>query len=93
MFRALALILLCVGASASAQTRGWFPRETGECGWVHGRFAIYNGSGLSRIWVIGTSHMLSLRDSDDSAPDELDARKWSGRDGPINDALYGDFYV
>jgi hypothetical protein len=92
---ALALVLLLSATATEAQTRGWFPRVSGQCGWVHGRFAIYNGSGVRRIWVIGTSHMLNLYDSDEDVPHDLDAfnGSWTTFGGTLSDALYGDFYV
>ena len=93
VLRPFALALILIAAPAEAKTRSWFPHEAGECGWVHGRYAVYNGSGIRRIWVIGTRHMLNLIDDDDTAPAELDARNWSGSDGPANEALYGDFFV
>jgi hypothetical protein len=90
MLRTTALAVILLALPAHAQTRGWFPRGAGECGWVHGRYAIYNGSGISRIWVIGTNHMLNRRDDDEEEiPPELDFRQ---RD-PTKDAIYGDFFV
>jgi hypothetical protein len=83
--RALASVLLLLAVPAAAQAPGWFPRKAGECGWVHGRYAVYNGSGVRRIWVIGTSHLLSLRDDEEDVLPELNAGldKW----------LYGDFFA
>ncbi len=87
-FALLALLLLPV--AAQAHNRGWFPRAVGECGWVYGRYAIYNGSGVRRIWVIGTTHMLNLRDSDDNVPQILEDRA----DRLIGDQVaYGQFYA
>lgn len=92
MLRLLSLVVLFTAVPVAAQTAGWFPRKAGECGWVHGRYAIYNGSGLRRIWVIGTNHLMSLRDDDEDVPLELDPARWAP-DGPINKAVYGDFFV
>ncbi|MGZ3172877.1 MAG: hypothetical protein ACXWJC_07460 [Croceibacterium sp.] len=78
-------MLLLLAAPAQARSPGWFPRKTGECGWVHGRYAVYNGSGVRRIWVIGTNHVLNLRDDDLDVPAELDVS--------FERRLYGDFLV
>ncbi|WP_260483816.1 hypothetical protein [Sphingomicrobium flavum] len=43
--------------------------QVGDCQWVRGRFRFYNGSGIRRIWVIGTNHQLNLSDRDDDVPD------------------------
>jgi hypothetical protein len=88
--------LAVLAMPAQAQVRGWFPKAEGECGWVHGRFAIYNGHSVARIWVIGTSHILAhyAEDGDESFPTELDARNWAkGRDDLLTKAVYSDFYV
>jgi len=53
-----------------------FPARVGECGWVRGRFAIYNGSSIQRLRVLGTRHVLALRDDDDRLPQAL-RRIWS----------------
>lgn len=91
MLRWLALTLLMIAASASAHERGWFPRTKGECGWVYGRFANYNGSGTRRIWVIGTTHLLYISDRDKHAPSVLDpiASGWH----PFREVVYGEFYT
>lgn len=88
---AAALAQTMVAPSAHAANRGWFPKKVGECGWVHGRFGVYNGSGIARIWVIGTSHMLNQRDGDPIGPEVLYPAK--GGWDPIKHAVYGDFYV
>ncbi len=93
---ALAAFSLLFAMPAHATQRGWFPREKGECGWVHGRFAIYNGHSVARIWVIGSSHILAQYDDDGDSnfPAELDARRWAKNPGDLmKKAVYGDFYV
>lgn len=88
---ALIASLCTIPMPVAAHNRGWFPREVGECGWVHGRLAVYNGSGVIRIWVIGTSHMLNLRDDDTSGPEIIYPVTGGWR--PFEDAIYGDFYA
>jgi hypothetical protein len=81
--------LLAAAAPANAP-----PQRAGECRWVHGRYAVYNGSGIRRIWVIGTRRIIALYDDDNNIPPEIDryhARSDPGH-GP-DDALFGDFYV
>ena len=85
MLRTLASALLLLAVPAQAGSTGWFPHKMGDCGWVHGRFAVYNGSGVRRIWVIGTNHILNLPDDDQDVPRELDIG--------FKKSLYGDFSV
>jgi len=68
-------------------------RSTGACTWVRGRFNVWNGSGVRRIWVIGTHRLLALRDSDDSVPKAIDDYVSSGPYVLKADGLYGDFKV
>jgi len=67
--------------------------RAGDCGWVHGRYAISNGSMIHRIWVIGTSHVLNLDVADEAAPSPL--KRIIGTRGyePWSDRIFGDFYV
>lgn len=88
---ALSLLAVLLAIPVNAAERGWFPREEGECGWVYGRYSIYNGSGVRRIWVIGTTHMLNLRDWDETAPDVLDPSVGGWR--PSREVIYGEFRV
>jgi len=64
-----------------------FPKHEGQCGWVHGRFHISNGSSIRRIWVIGTTHEIALFDSDNILPKLISDRGWNDPD------LFGDFKV
>lgn len=88
--------LLAVAGSltvpATAHNRGWFPRAKGECGWVHGRFIVANGSGVRRLWVIGTGHVLYLSDDDHTAPLLLEDPLKAGWK-PWEKVVYGDFYT
>lgn len=92
----VAIGLLAVHVPVDAAKRGWFPRRAGECGWVYGRYAVYNGSGLRRIWIIGTSHMVNQRDDDDSPfPPELNLSSghYPGLGGTPMSMVFGDFYI
>lgn len=70
------------------------PARSNQCGWVHGRFAIYNGSSVRRIWVIGTSRIIALTDDDNDIPPAIERyqREATERRGK-EDGLFGDFYV
>ncbi len=63
--------------------------KAGDCGWVHGRFAFWNGSGIRRIWVVGTRHYLNLHDTDDDVPDH----RFSMDNAWPHEHYYADFYV
>jgi hypothetical protein len=65
------------------------PAKSGQCGWVHGRYAVYNGSGVRRIWVIGTHRIIALADSDEDVPSAIVLYQQAG----TTDPLFGDFYV
>jgi len=82
----LIVALLVAGASNHAQS---FPTRVGECRWVHGQFAFWNGSGIRRIWVIGTKHLLNLHDWDEDVPDPRFSLKAPGSRGDY----VGDFRV
>ena len=64
--------------------------KPGQCGWVHGRFAIYNGSGVQRIWIIGTHRVVALFDDDKALPPAIERYE---RSGPSQEALFGDFRI
>lgn len=87
------MILLLAALAAASAGANAPPQRAGECRWVHGRYAIYNGSGVRRIWVIGTRRIIHLYDNDNHVPPEIERY---GRDGlyyRLEDGLYGDFYV
>ncbi len=67
--------------------------KVGDCGWVHGRYVISNGSMIHRIWVIGTGHVLNLDVADEATPAAL--RQIFDRKGyePWRDDLFADFFV
>jgi len=78
-------LLLAVSAHAVQPTLA----KAGNCGWVHGKFAFWNGSGIRRIWVIGTRHVLNLHDADENVPD----RRFSMKNVWPGEVYYGDFRV
>lgn len=85
----LLVSLLLIGAAPNAP-----PSRAGDCRWVHGRFAIYNGSSLRRIWIIGTRRIVALKDDDVDVPPEIERyQQGSASYGGFEDALFGDFYV
>jgi hypothetical protein len=67
--------------------------KAGDCGWVHGRFGISNGSSIQRIWMIGTSHMLALYDDDTYYPPSMRRLVDSKSFVPFETDIYGDFRV
>ncbi len=68
------------------------PQHTGDCEWVHGRYFVYNGSGLRRIWIIGTHRMVSIRD-DDNVPASITRYGQIGFYVRQNAPLNGDFHI
>jgi hypothetical protein len=81
--------LLAVAAPANAP-----PVRAGDCRWVHGRFAVYNGSSVRRIWLLGTKRIVALKDDDPNLPPEVEQyQRGSASYGGFQDALFGDFYV
>jgi len=87
------LLLAAALAAASAATPP--PARAGECKWVHGRFNVWNGSSIQRIWAIGTGRMIALDDLDRSVPPEI-RRYEAEMNEPGSreaDGLFGDFYV
>lgn len=80
----------------AASTHAVQPQLThaGDCGWVHGRYSVANGSRIHRIWMIGTDHMLSLDIPDEGEGTPADPfRDMYGRFAPLKDNIFGDFYV
>ena len=68
--------------------------KAGDCGWVHGRYVVANGSRIHRIFVLGTGHALSLDIPDEGEGSRADPfRHLYGRFTPFRDDILGDFYV
>ncbi|NIJ66177.1 hypothetical protein FHR20_003139 [Sphingomonas leidyi] len=81
-------MLFALALLAAGQTP--FPTRIGQCQWVRGGFYVANGSGINRLWVRGTKHVLNLHDGDERVPPAI-RRFWSGR--PFGNRLWGEFYV
>ena|SRR5579875_886099 len=64
--------------------------QPGQCGWVHGRFAVANGSSIRRIWIIGTHRVVALYDDDKNVPPEIERYD---RNGWSEEPLFGDFRI
>jgi len=58
----IAFVLLCILPAA----RGV---ETNQTLTVHGRLSFYNGNPSCRIWIVGTKHLLGVRESGDEVAD------------------------
>jgi hypothetical protein len=87
-------MLLIVLALLTTPITGVAPQQSsGACKWVRGRFNVWNGSSVRRIWVIGTHHLVALRDDDESAPKEIQKYIYSGPFLTKADGLFGDFRV
>ncbi|MGJ3649260.1 hypothetical protein ACLB0R_12420 [Sphingomonas sp. GlSt437] len=69
------------------------PKLINECKWVRGRFDVWNGSGVRRIWIIGTHRLIALRDDDDNTPSEIQKFVYSGPHPKNEGGLRGDFHV
>ena len=81
-------LLLVAAPTTSAAT---IPQRAGQCSWVRGRFSISNGSSLNRLWVVGSGHLLALRDGDDDVPPAI-WRLWN-QPNPFDYELWGEFRV
>lgn len=86
----IALLPLILAAALPVPAAA-IPRRAGQCSWVRGRFGVFNGSGINRLWVTGSSHMLALRDDDEDVPPAV-KQLWS-RDIPMDYELWGAFRV
>jgi hypothetical protein len=88
------MLLLAAALAAAAPAVSGPPARAGECKWVHGRFNVWNGSSIQRIWVIGTRRLIALYDFDEQVLPEI--RRYEAgiadyRGG--EDGLFGDFFV
>jgi len=81
----LAALLLAGGQPALS--------KDGDCGWVHGRYAVYNGSAVHRIWMIGAHRVLSLDMDQEDIPAQFLPLFKSKAFEPVGNAILGDFYV
>ena len=85
------MILPLLLAGAVINPAATIPRRPGQCSWVHGHFHVTNGSSINRLGVVGTGHVLALKDFDENVPPAI-RRFWS-LDRPFDHELWGDFYV
>ena len=86
--------MLAIVPAATASAASSPPARTGQCVWVHGRFAVYNGSSIQRIWIIGTRRIIALSDYDKSVPPEIRAyERIASEKQNWGQDLYGDFHV
>jgi hypothetical protein len=84
------VLATAVGLTSAAQALGQ-PRQAGACRWVHGRFAVYNGSGVQRIWIIGTRRIVAIPDDDPAPlPETLKAFE---KVRTVDGELIADFHV
>ena len=67
------------------------PRRAGQCSWVRGRFSVANGSSINRLWVVGSRHVLALKDGDENVPPAIE-RMWN-KPNPFDYELWGEFHV
>jgi len=85
---AVAVALLIAPSSAIGP-----PRTTGVCKWVQGRFNVWNGSGVRRIWLMGTHRLVALYDADENVPKAIYDYVYSGPFLVKADGLFGEFRV
>lgn len=69
------------------------PKQTGECRWVHGRFNLWNGSSVRRIWIVGTHRIVALRDEDADVPAVIKRYLDGGFYPAKADGLFGEFDI
>ena len=65
--------------------------KTGDCRWVHGRFAVYNGTPSQRIWIVGTKRIVTIGDDDSNVPAVIRAYERGGPFLRLDDSLFADF--
>ena len=69
------------------------PKQTGQCRWVSGRFNLWNGSSVRRIWIIGTRRVVAIRDQDADVPGVIKTYLSSGPYLRKSDGLFGEFEI
>ncbi len=94
---AVAGLLLAAGAAAVAEEASppckGAPTVVDACFTVHGRLGVYNGVPI-RIWVVGTQHMLGVKDATGggvTVRPEIQALLSQGEPGAT--VVYGDYQV
>lgn len=63
---ALAVAASIFLAASSAEAQMHKDMHEYPCQWVHGRYGLYLGSGVRRIWIIGTRRIVHMWDEDET---------------------------
>ena len=87
------MLLVAVALLVASPSPSGPPKRTGECRWVYGRFNVWNGSGVRRIWIIGTHRMVALRDDDDDVPSTIRKYVYDGPYPGKSNGLFGNFFI
>lgn len=90
---AIVLALMAAPVEARATAIQAPPKLKGECHWVHGRFAVYNGASVQRIWIIGTKRLVAIPDDDPAIPEVIRSYENLGPFDRFEDALFADFRI
>jgi hypothetical protein len=83
---------LFAGSSVAGTPRPGPPKTVGECRWVHGRFIVANGSGVQRIWIIGTKRIVAIPDGYPVLPEVISDYEGISPADSRGD-LFADFHV
>jgi hypothetical protein len=89
----MALLLFALLAAAAPGGVNAPPQRAGQCRWVYGRYAVYNGAGVRRIRLTGTRRIINLFDDDEDVPPAIERYTREADHGTPGVGLYGDFYV
>jgi hypothetical protein len=91
-----AVTFMMAGGAAAQRLATQPPPKTGNCEWVHGRFVVANGSGIQRIWIVGSKRIVAIPDDYPHLPQALSdyekAYAWPMEPGVDTD-LYADFRI
>lgn len=74
-------------AASATQPITSLPARADQCRWVRGRYRVYNGSSIRRIWIIGTNRIVAMRDGDPYEPPMI------RNHGVPGNSLYGQFLI
>ncbi len=88
---ALLVLSPCMAVAGGPPVRQGPPPRRGDCRWVHGAFVVANGSGVQRIWIIGTRRIVNIPDDDPHIPKLLS--KYEKAENPQQDRLIADFHI
>jgi hypothetical protein len=90
-FTAVLLAALAGAVPAAHAAQPGPPARTGDCRWARGRFAIFNGSGVRRIWILGTRRIVAIPDAVSALPKAL--ADYQSADPPELQPLYARFHI